>query len=229
MVDKDLISFIVNESSLRSGDIILEIGFGHGELTKQLIKKCVVIAVDIDGEFSSNSENLKLVNANILDVFDDLKFTKIVSNIPYNISEPLMRKVFRKDIDLCVLTIGKNFADILTKKDNRIGILANNFYDIELLKVVKPRSFRPMPNTDSAIIRLEPKELEELDKKAVLYRQLIFLEEKKLKNALEKILADKTKRQVNSLTTSPIFKKKIYELSNKEFLELDIALDKVIE
>ena len=49
----------------------------------------------------------------------------------------------------------------------------------------------------------------------------------KLKNALEKILKDKTKKEVKALTDKPLFNKKLYELSNEEFVELQKELHKI--
>jgi 16S rRNA A1518/A1519 N6-dimethyltransferase RsmA/KsgA/DIM1 with predicted DNA glycosylase/AP lyase activity len=224
MIDGSLIEFIVSCADLDKDDIVLEIGYGKGALTKSLAKKCKVIAIDIE-EHKLDIKNVTFVHGNILELFDDLfekhRFNKVVANIPYNISEPLMKILFKyPELDSVVLTMGKNFVDILMQTDNRLGSLANHLFDIELLKVVKPRSFSPPPRVDSAAIKLEPK----IDSISKLYAQLVVLEDKKLKNALESILTDKTKRQVKELTASPLFEKKLYELSNKEFLELDELL-----
>jgi 16S rRNA A1518/A1519 N6-dimethyltransferase RsmA/KsgA/DIM1 with predicted DNA glycosylase/AP lyase activity len=210
MIDKKLIDFIVNNAGLKSSDIVLEIGYGKGALTKELAKRCKVIAVDIE-ENKFDSKNIVFVHGNILELFDELykkhKFNKIVSNIPYNISEPLMRLLFKhQELESIVLTVGKNFADILSKKDNRIGIIVNHLYDIEQLKLVNPKSFFPSPRVDS------------------IYRKLVLLDDVKLKNALEKILKDKTKNEVRALTDKPLFNKRLYELSNEEFIEFNSIL-----
>ena len=225
MIDPDLIKFIVNSAELEKEDIVLEIGYGKGVLTKELAKKCKVIAIDIE-EHQFAVKNVVFIKDNVLNVFDQLyetyTFNKIVANIPYNISEPLMKLIFKqhKELESVVLTIGKNFATLLTSNDNRIGIIANHIYDIELLKTVKSRSFSPPPSVDSEVILLEPKS----DALSDMYSKLVLLDDRKLKNAMEKILADKTKRQVKELTKHPLFEKKLYELSNKEFLELDNIL-----
>jgi 16S rRNA (adenine1518-N6/adenine1519-N6)-dimethyltransferase len=234
MIDKALIKFIVDEAALSKTDVVLEIGHGHGELTKELIKKCYVIAIDIEHNLGIKSPMLKILKGNILEHIGGISFTKIVSNIPYNISEPLFRKLFKKDLDLCILTMGKNFSEILMQKNNRIGILANHFYDMEILKVVKPKSFFPHPRNDSVIIRIEPKNIDELDKLGALYKELLMLDNKKLKNALEKIIGKHiklTKKSLNDAIKSHkmenIFEKRIYQLSNEEFVGLDGFLKKI--
>jgi len=225
MIDSTLIKFIVNSAELEKDDIVLEIGYGKGALTKELAKKCKVIAIDIE-ENKFDVKNVIFIKDNILNVFPKLyetyAFNKIVANIPYNISEPLIKLIFKqhKELESVVLTIGKNFATLLTSNDNRIGIIAKHIYDVELLKSVKPRSFSPPPSVDSEVILFEPKS----DALSDMYSKLVLLDDRKLKNAMEKIFADKTKRQVKELTKHSLFEKKLYELSNKEFLELDNIL-----
>ena len=226
MIDSDLIKFIVNNAELEKDDVVLEIGYGKGALTKELSKRCKVIAIDIE-EHKFDAKNVTFVQGNILIMFDELyekyTFNKIVANIPYNISEPLMKLIFKKhkELELVVLTVGKNFSNIISGTDTRMGLIANHMYDIELLRTVKPRSFSPPPRVDSEVILLEPKR----DVLSELYSRLVLLDDRKLKNALEKMFVDKTKRQVKELTNHPLFEKKLYELSNREFLELDTLLE----
>ena len=226
MIDSDLIKFIVNNAELEKDDVVLEIGYGKGALTKELSKRCKVIAIDIE-EHKFDAKNVTFVQGNILIMFDELyekyTFNKIVANIPYNISEPLMKLIFKKhkELELVVLTVGKNFSNIIAGTDTRMGLIASHMYDIELLRTVKPRSFSPPPRVDSEVILLEPKR----DVLSELYSRLVLLDDRKLKNALEKMFVDKTKRQVKELTNHPLFEKKLYELSNREFLELDTLLE----
>jgi 16S rRNA (adenine1518-N6/adenine1519-N6)-dimethyltransferase len=219
MIDKSLIQFIIKNADLKPSDVVLEIGYGKGALTKELSKKCKVIAIDI-AENKFDSKNVVFMHGNILELFDELyvkyKFNKVVSNIPYNISEPLMKILFKHpEIDSIVLTVGKNFAELLSRKDNRIGIIANHLYIIEPLKDVSPKAFFPSPRVDSVILKFAPR------KTNSIYRQLVLLDDVKLKNALEKILKQKTKREVKALTDKPLFDKRLYELSNEEFLEFN--------
>jgi 16S rRNA A1518/A1519 N6-dimethyltransferase RsmA/KsgA/DIM1 with predicted DNA glycosylase/AP lyase activity len=133
-----------------------------------------------------------------------------------------MKLIFKKhkELELVVLTVGKNFSNLITGSDTRMGLIANQLYDIEQLRTIKPKSFSPPPRVDSEVILLEPKH----DALSELYSQLVMLDDRKLKNAFEKILANKTKRQVKEITVHPLFDKKLYELSNREFLELDAVL-----
>jgi 16S rRNA (adenine1518-N6/adenine1519-N6)-dimethyltransferase len=228
MIDKRLIEFIVKSADLRPSDVVLEIGYGKGALTKELSKKCRVIAVDVE-ENRFDAKNVTFVHGNILKLFDELsekhKFNKMVSNIPYNISEPLMKLLFKHlELESIILTVGKNFADLLLRKDNRIGVIANHLYIIESLKSVSPKAFFPQPRVDSVVLRITPRKTNSINS---IYRKLVLLDDVKLKNALEKILVDKTKKEVRALTTNQLFNKKLYELSNEEFIELENFLKSI--
>lgn len=226
MIDKKLIKYIVDEAMLLPGDVVLEIGCGHGELTREIAKTCRVIAVDIDDN-DVKGKNITFIEGNILEIFSELYeahgFNKIVASIPYNISEPLMKLLFKINVELILLTIGKNFSDILISRGSRIGIISNELYDIEILKNIPPKSFRPMPRAESALVLLEQRDIDIVDKPAVIYKELVMLDDKKLRNALLKIL-EGTKKGLKKKLENKLFDKKLYQLSNKEFVQLDEIL-----
>jgi 16S rRNA A1518/A1519 N6-dimethyltransferase RsmA/KsgA/DIM1 with predicted DNA glycosylase/AP lyase activity len=193
----------------------------------------MVVAIDIEkSDKRLVHKNIVLIHGNILDVFPVLfkkyGFNKIVSNIPYNISEPLMRLIFTVDVEMVLLTVGKNFADILIAKDSRISIIANELYDIEVLKIIPPKSFFPMPRVDSALVMMRQKDIDEVPKSAAIYKELVLLDDKKLRNCFDNILGpDITKRAIRVLTKHALFDKKLYQLSNKEFIILDEIISKL--
>jgi len=242
MIDKKLVRFIVDSAVLKADDVVLEIGYGHGALTKELIKKSNVIAIDIEKrELNLRSDKLELLQGNILELYDaikaDYKFNKIVANIPYNISEPLFRKLFKTDFELCILTIGENFADLLKRKDNRIGMLADALLQINILCMVPKKAFRPQPKIQSAVVSITKKHAGMLDDVGKIFRDLLYLDDKKLKNALEKIIDNEsslknyTKKQLSEIIIKHKMEKtcakKFYELKNEEFLEFEKFLKKI--
>jgi len=226
MIDKKLIKYIIDEAMLLPDDVVLEIGCGHGELTKELARKCKVIAVDVDDN-GVKGNNIVFIKGNILDLFFELHkeygFNKIVANIPYNISEPLMKLLFKINVELILITVGKNFSDILASKDTRIGILSNELYNVEVLKKIHPKSFRPMPRVESALVMLEQKDIDIVDRPAIIYKELVLLDDKKLRNALIKVLSRK-KKELRQKLNNKLFDKRLYQLSNNEFLQLDNIL-----
>jgi 16S rRNA (adenine1518-N6/adenine1519-N6)-dimethyltransferase len=240
MIDKKMIKFIVDSAELKAKDVVLEIGYGKGVLTRELIKKSNVIAIDIEeNELGIDSDKLALIKGNILEEFDELKikydFNKIVANIPYNISEPLFRKLFKNHFDLAILTIGKNFAEILTKKDNRLGMIADKLLSIKILRSVPKKAFHPQPRVGSMLISVS--KIIDLDDAGKIYRDLLFLDNKRIKNAFEKIIQNEssmrkiTKKALKALiknnSMEEICSKKLYELDNKEFLMLDRFINSI--
>lgn len=229
MVDKKLLNYIVDEAMLLPNDVVLEIGCGHGELTYLIAKKCKVIAVDIDDNEVAG-KNIIFVKGNILNLFLKLYkkhgFNKIVANIPFNISEPLMKLIFKINVELILLTVGENFYKLLSSKNNRLGLITNELYDLELLKYIMPESFIPPPKVKSTLIILKQKDIDIVDKPAIIYKELVVLDNKKLKNALIKLLSD-TKRNLKKKLNNDLFDKKLYQLSNEEFIQLDSFLREI--
>ncbi len=225
MIDRGLIKEIVSAASLKKSDCVFEIGFGKGALTYALANKCTVVAIDIEpasSQLTTELSHVTFIQGNVLEEFDatyqKYAFNKIVANIPYMLSEPLMRKVFKTPPECVVLTVGEDFSEIVHKRNNRIGIIANQLFDVEVLQTVSPDAFFPRPRVYSAVIRMKKKKH---DSVAKIYTQLIALHHKKLKNAFTTILVYRTKKEIKELTTMPLFSKKLYELDNAEFILLD--------
>ena len=196
-VDLKLIKRVVGYAELTKKDIVLEIGAGTGNLTKELLKKSKnVIAYEIDTAFTKKLESLKSKNLDIK--YTDFvtsrlpKFDKIVANIPYNASEPILTKLMTHNFKVAVLLVGKRFATILTtaKRGNRLSILAPAFFNVECLEDVPASAFDPAPSVSSTVIRMTPITLEDLNQNKRLYvtRELWQQRTKKTKNALREAL-----------------------------------------
>jgi 16S rRNA (adenine1518-N6/adenine1519-N6)-dimethyltransferase len=217
MIDKELLNRIVDYANLSSEEIVLEIGPGKGVLTDLLVKKCRVTAIEKDERlakelekkyFSKNKHNnkIKILCGNALEILMRKDFDKIVSNIPYCISEPLIKKILIKQPELVILTTGKNFIEVI--KSNK---LVNLIYDFEVLEIIEREAFEPMPKTQSAVLKFTLKD----DLKSRFFRRLLRQYDKKLKNALiDTLQLDLTKRQVKE-------KVKDLEEKNKSILVVD--------
>jgi len=232
LIDKNIVQFIVDNATLRSSDVVLEIGPGRGALTFELAKHCQVIAVEIsDGHYDRlkeeigkrNMKNVTLINANILDILDILKFTKIVSNISYSISEPVFYKLAKKDFQSGIITCGMNFSQVLQGK-TKTGILFSVAYSVDRIKEVNKTAFYPPPRTKSCIISVRKKDA--CTPIELLLQDLLRLDQKKIQNALEKIFEKAlTKKELaqkirefsgREKRKSGIFNKKLQALSNDE-------------
>ncbi len=195
----------IEYAEINKNDIVLEVGPGKGFLTNLLAEKAKkVICVEIDKKLVKHLENIipdnvEIINNDILKV--DLKklprFNKIVSNIPYQISSPLIFKILEYNFDLAVLILQKEFAQRLVAEPgdkNYSRLSVSVFYDAycELLDIVSKKHFRPIPKVDSAIVKILPrkyKPFELIDKTFFLKlnRELFNYRRKKIKTILKNI------------------------------------------
>ena len=228
MIDIPLLIKIINIADLHKNDLVLEIGPGTGYLTRYLQKIAKKIFV-----IEKNSELLKELkekfsdNKNITYLEGDAtklefpEFTKCVSNLPYTICEPLMWRFTREKFEMLIFVVPLTFAESLTGKNpSRLKLLSDAFYDVEIIQKVDPESFYPKPKTESALIKILPKEGN------FFLREFFIQYDKKNKNALREILikSGMTKSESNeyiSLRLKPsIQDKNIVNLSLIEIKEI---------
>jgi 16S rRNA (adenine1518-N6/adenine1519-N6)-dimethyltransferase len=246
MIDAALLKRIVDYADIKENEIILEIGAGPGNLTELLAQKAKeVFAFEIDIRFKTQLAKLEKKHKNLQIVFEDAlkatfpsKFDKIVANIPYNISEPLLMKLIdcNCSFKLAVLTVGESFASLLTKRNNnsRLSIIAPAYFDVEVKEIVPKDAFEPQPNTKSAVIVLKPKAKEELNSELFIIRELWQQRTKKTINAMREAIINlytlqnkkrMTKNQAREVLEKLDIKDKTKEktvetLSGKEFADL---------
>ena len=193
LIDEKYIKEVIKSAELNKQDIILEIGPGTGELTKELVKKVSkVIAVEIDKKFKKILDNIK---GNVEIIFDDAKkylkkernsFNKLVSSPPYNLCEPLMHILTKKpNIELIILITPYGFYDKIKNSP-----IFSAFFDIKKIIDIPNTAFYPIPRIDSEIIKLTPRPDYERDKDefSFLVRNLYIQKDKKIKNAIRSTL-----------------------------------------
>jgi 16S rRNA (adenine1518-N6/adenine1519-N6)-dimethyltransferase len=168
LVDTDLIEEIMEVADLSSEDDILEIGAGLGTLTRVLAERARhVFAVEIDPALSnvlsletSNLPNLKIIDGDILQMTLP-NVSKIISNVPYSISSPLLLKILESIIwKKSILTLQKDFAARLnakvgSKEYGRLTIAATYYSDVKLHGSYPPESFLPASEVYSQIVELQ--------------------------------------------------------------------------
>ncbi len=167
--DPVILDKIVDLAELSKKDNVLEIGPGTGNLTLKLIKKCHVIAVEVDPVLSQMLIDLKLedfeiYNESILK-FDFSKLPKeykIVANIPYYLTSNLIRIL--ADLDnkpaKTILLVQKEIAERLSagpKDYSVLGLIAQYYFNVYKGPFVRRDLFEPIPKVDSMIVILEPK------------------------------------------------------------------------
>ncbi|MHA1409644.1 MAG: 16S rRNA (adenine(1518)-N(6)/adenine(1519)-N(6))-dimethyltransferase RsmA [Candidatus Odinarchaeia archaeon] len=169
IVDPLYIKKQIEYANLNSEDTVLEIGGGIGNLTEfiaPLVKK--VILIEIDKRFKNILEERLSAYSNIELIFDDaLKidyppFNKIISNIPYYISSDITFKILEYKFEVGILMYQFEFAKRMCaevgKKDyGRLTVKTRLKANTQLLEKVPKTAFFPLPEVDSAIIKIVPR------------------------------------------------------------------------
>lgn len=170
LVDENILKKILTAAQITKDDVILEIGAGLGALTSKLVERAKkVYAYELDGtlyrylkeKFASFS-NIHLFNEDILSA-DLPHHNKVVSNIPYTITGPILEKVFyNSSPPIGTLIIEKSLADRIFfqktyKNFSRISINFNAFM-IPTQKVsISPNAFFPSPKIELSMIKAVPR------------------------------------------------------------------------
>lgn len=172
LISKEVLEKILNAANLKSKDVVLEIGPGIGTLTKELAKKAKrVIAVEKDSkmikilkETLKGLKNIKVIQEDILKTKPsayNLQPTayKIVANLPYYITSPVLRKFLESDFKPkeMILMVQKEVAQrilALAPNMNLLAVSVQFFAKPEIISFVSKNCFWPQPKVDSAILKI---------------------------------------------------------------------------
>ncbi len=226
LINEDVVNSIVNSSNINKEDLIIEIGPGLGTLTSFLLEKAgKVIAVELDKrmiEILTDRfklyNNFKLINDDILKVNlnevigknlnETIKNVKIVANLPYYITTPIIMKLLEENlkIDSITVMVQKEVADRLAAipgEKNAGAITYSVYYYAEANKVidVNRNSFIPEPNVDSEVINLKvransPVEVENKELLFKLIKYAFMQRRKTFANAIENSGIFKNKEEI---------------------------------
>ncbi|VAX21879.1 SSU rRNA (adenine(1518)-N(6)/adenine(1519)-N(6))-dimethyltransferase [hydrothermal vent metagenome] len=173
LVDEGIADRIVEESGVKEGDRVLEVGPGRGVLTRRLIDKgAFVRAVELDRHLHAQLKE-KLDKPGVCEIewgnalkfdFDSIEAPfDIVSNLPYSVSVALIKMFFDHigKIKSMTLMVQSEVAKRLTAKagDSAYGSLSvytSYHCKTERLFTVQPKAFSPRPKVESAVIGLKP-------------------------------------------------------------------------
>lgn len=179
LIDQNIIDLIVEYAELSENDTVIELGSGTGLLTKKLAnfsKK--VFAVELDSKLFSvlqancqNKSNIIPINEDILKL--DLRNlvneekVKIVGNLPYYITTPIIAKVLDESknlsIQMILVMVQKEVAQRMialpgSKDYGALSIFISYKTNVEIVKYVPATCFYPKPKVESAIVRMYPKD-----------------------------------------------------------------------
>lgn len=184
LIDGQTISDIIDFAQIKPDDTVIEIGPGVGFVTEQLVKHAKqVIAIELDEEAIKELEkldapNLKIIHNDILK--QDLSElcdgkVKIVANIPYYITSPIIAHLLGEIDDLnnknrnkitdILLMVQEEVARRMVATENSpskqyglLTILSQFWADVKIMKLVDRRSFYPAPKVNSALVKLVVRE-----------------------------------------------------------------------
>ena len=237
LVDKEIINKFIFEANLSKDDIIVEVGPGKGtisELIAPKVKKLYLIEIDrrlekFLNKIKSKHKNIEIIYENVLDTYIP-KCNKIVTSLPYSIIEPFINKIIKCDFNEILMITGNNYAkNVIEKKINKLSLLTNCFFKTQKIIDIVPESFNPKPRVLSSMLKLIPISEKDLNNELILFRNLYFYSDKKLKNALvesfirlyylhNKNLTQKEAKQILNIISldNRVLDKKFSEISNDE-------------
>ena len=224
LINEEVVTNIVNASNITKQDLIIEIGPGLGTLTKYLLEKAgKVICIELDEKMVQILKdrfylynNFELINGDVLKVdlnsiikkekqAGNIKNAKIVANLPYYITTPIIMKLLEEKLDLESITvmIQKEVADRLiaisgSKNTGAITYTVYYYAESKSIMEVPNSSFIPEPDVISEVIKLD------IRKEPIV----IPKNTEKMFKIIKLAFTQKRKTLINSLTNTKIFKDK---------------------
>jgi len=209
LIDDQIVDRIIATISPKKNDNIVEIGPGMGALTFPLLEHLDNLSViEIDRDLISLLELNKQEKLTIYEA-DALKFDygqisnnlRIVGNLPYNISSPLLFRLLSEKNNIIDMTfmLQKEVADRIiaihgSKTYGRLSVMMQTFFEVESIFTVPRESFKPQPKIESSIVYLKTR-AKPLTENTKLLEKIVkasFSQRRKtLKNCLKSILIQK--------------------------------------
>jgi 16S rRNA (adenine1518-N6/adenine1519-N6)-dimethyltransferase len=173
LIDSEVLQRILAAAELTAADTVLEIGPGQGVLTGELARRVKrVIAIELDDKLAdhlkqatASSPNVAIINDDILkidpaDVVPKAEKYKVVANLPYYITSPVLRHFLEASIKpaLMVVMVQKEVAEAIVAGPGKRSLLSISvqFYGRPtIISRVPASAFYPAPEVDSAILRID--------------------------------------------------------------------------
>ncbi len=243
--DKNVVEKIVNRFAPKKNDRVLEIGPGEGALTEYLHARVEkYCAVEIDTRVIENLRKrfpaAAFINDDFLAVdFDEFPCKpplRVIGNIPYNITAPILFKLIeeRAKIADALLMMQYEVAERLTAKPHTkqyglLSVILNYFADVKTEFKISPNVFYPKPKVYSAIVSIKFREPETKANKEQLFTEVVkaafSTRRKTLKNSLSNSIF---KTCVNNISQFDLTRR-AEELSVGEFVELANIIGEIYE
>ncbi len=226
LIDEKVILNTIQCAEISDKDLVIEIGPGLGTLTNELAKSAgKVICIELDKRMVNILEdrfalydNVQIINEDILKIDlnklieeNRMESTKIVANLPYYITTPIIMKLLegRTEFDSITVMVQKEVADRLcaktgTREAGAITYAVEYYANAKKLFIVPNTSFVPVPNVESEVITLEVRKEknDKVDNEEKLFKiiKYAFMQRRKtLVNALQNTEVCQSKEKINEV------------------------------
>ena len=175
LIDESVLTDIVEGAEVNDEDLVIEIGPGVGSLTAKLLCKAKkVVSIELDNDLIQilqtelgEEPNFKLIHNDALKVdFNEIigeeKSVKLVANLPYYVTTPIIARLLKEDYKFKSLTImiQKEVAERIDAEPNckeygALSLMVQYYCNTKIVRRVAPSCFIPRPKVDSIVIRLD--------------------------------------------------------------------------
>lgn len=216
LIDQDALNGIIDAAQINADDVVLEIGTGLGVLTAELAEKVKHVTtldldqdmIDITKKVLKDKDNVEYVREDFLKWEPTREFTKVVANVPYYITTPIIEKLLTAMRDArratrIVLTVQKEVAERIaeapgSKKFGSFTVFVQNRAKTHIALQIPRKSFYPAPDVDSAVIVLEPYEKPLYDINEKIVRAAFSQKRKMIRSSLKEFNIDFEKIGIDS-------------------------------
>ena len=206
LIDQQIIERIIASIAVKKDDTVLEIGPGQGALTFPLLEQLNQLhVIEIDRDLIALLKDIGNNNL-IIHQSDALKFDlttlpsnlRVVGNLPYNISSPILFYLLENRARIKDMTfmlqkevVERMVAQPGSKTYGRLSVMMQAFFELDLLFIVPPESFDPAPKVESAIVYLKPLQQSMVNNIVTfetIVKQAFSQRRKTLKNCLKSLI-----------------------------------------
>ena len=225
LINEEIINQIIEKADVNKNDTIIEIGPGLGSLTAKLLENAdKVIAIELDSNMSNILkerfclyDNFELIENDVLkvnlnEIIEKYESVKVVANLPYYITTPIIMKLLEERLKLKSITVmvqkevGERFCAVPNSKEYGAITISINYYTKPQIIIDVPKeNFEPMPEVDSCVIKLDVRNVPPVELK----------NEKDFFNLIKAGFSQRRKTINNSLASMGISKEKIKNVLEK--------------
>ena len=225
LINEDIIHEIVKKAQISKEDTVIEIGPGLGSLTAMLLEKAgKVIAIELDSDMAkflrkrfALYQNFELIEEDVLKVnlekiTNEYSSVKVVANLPYYITTPIIMKLLEEKLNLKSITVmvqkevGERFCAKPNHKNYGAITVSIQYYTNPRMMIEVPKeNFNPVPEVDSCVIQLEIRKEPPVELK----------DEKQFFRLIKAGFSQRRKTITNSLSSMGINKEEIIKVLNQ--------------